>query len=453
MLRRLCILLLLPFPVISQVWAAVDFPLTTSLGAESQPKGPTPWYKKIESRWGGRIRLSGTAGDYAETTIYHTLDEDIFFDSTANIRLTNDTFFDARTYATIHYESLYMHGDTQRTQNKINFLLPKTLTDDGVIIYPSITDDRRFLSLTHSLSRNESSHWLHRLDRLALTRETSSWLMRIGRQAVTWGNGFLFNPMDLFNPFAPTQIDRDYKTGDDMVYVSCSSRHTDNLQLLYVPRRDTDNDHLEWDQSSLAGKFHFAATTTEFDVLAAMHYDDAVIGLGSRGYLGDAGWRMDVTWTFLTQKDSLENGFLSVVANLDYAWVWWKKNFYGFVEFFYNGLGEDNYSNALLADSLIGRIGRGELFTLGKTYLAASVHMEIHPLFHFFLTSINNMSDPSGLVQLYGTWDLLQNLALTCGFGIPWGGRETEFGGFTIPETDFTSRPPVNGFLWLTFYF
>ena len=69
-----------------------------------------------------------------------------------------------------------------------------------------------------------------------MTFERDWGLARIGRQAVTWGNGFLFNPMDLFNPFAPTQIDRDYKIGDDMIFTQFPLKQTGDLQLLYVPR-------------------------------------------------------------------------------------------------------------------------------------------------------------------------------------------------------------------------
>ena len=32
------------------------------------------------------------------------------------------------------------------------------------------------------------------------------------------GERVFFNPMDLFNPFAPTDIEREYKIGDDMAY-------------------------------------------------------------------------------------------------------------------------------------------------------------------------------------------------------------------------------------------
>jgi hypothetical protein len=53
----------------------------------------------------------------------------------------------------------------------------------------------------------------HPAYRLALGIQPNWGLIRIGHQAVTWGNGLLFNPMDLFNPFSPSDIERDYKIG------------------------------------------------------------------------------------------------------------------------------------------------------------------------------------------------------------------------------------------------
>jgi hypothetical protein len=79
--------------------------------------------------------------------------------------------------------------------------------------------------------------------------------------------------------------------------------------------------------------------------------------------------------------------------------------------------------------------------------------MELHPLFNLILTSINNITDPSGILQPYGVWDITQNLQLTAGATVPWGGSRTEFGGFPIPGTGFISSPPVSAFLWLTRYF
>jgi hypothetical protein len=81
---------------------------------------------------------------------------------------------------------------------------------------------------------------------------------------------------------------------------------------------------------SLAGKLHFARGTADFDLMTAIHYEDTVIGFGSAGYLGDAAWRLDAVWTFLRED------YLSLVANMDYSWVWRERNFYGFLEFFFN---------------------------------------------------------------------------------------------------------------------
>ena len=197
------------------------------------------------------------------------------------------------------------------------------------------------MDLTDIIKEEDSWFLAQRLDRLYIALLGEHGSLRIGRQAITWGNGFVFNPMDLFNPFPPTAIDRDYKVGDDMINAQYSLKQFGDLQLLYVARRNPDNDEVEFDQASLAGKLHFALGTNEFDVLAAKHFEDHVIGAGSRGYLGNTAWRLDTTWTFLDDGDD----YLSLVANMDYSWVWFKKNFYGFVEYYYNGLGKNDYAN------------------------------------------------------------------------------------------------------------
>jgi len=35
---------------------------------------------------------------------------------------------------------------------------------------------------------------------------------------LSWGNGLVFSPMDIVNPFDPTAVDTEYKAGDDMLY-------------------------------------------------------------------------------------------------------------------------------------------------------------------------------------------------------------------------------------------
>ncbi|MGI9261326.1 MAG: hypothetical protein ACR2QR_04785, partial [Woeseiaceae bacterium] len=80
------------------------------------------------------------------------------------------------------------------------------------------TDDRRLMNLTDTLRDDGKFVAVHRLDRLAVTWSSENLVVRAGRQAITWGNGLVFSPMDIVNPFDPTAVDTEYKAGDDMVY-------------------------------------------------------------------------------------------------------------------------------------------------------------------------------------------------------------------------------------------
>jgi len=406
------------------------------------------WYEKIDADWGGRLRTSGFVSWTDNETIYAPVGTGTFFDGSANLRLTNETFFTDSIYTEVHYELIGAAGDSIEKQNELEELFPG-LPDNLYFPGAPLNDDRRLVDLTGIITEENSWFLLQRLDRLYVALLPQWGSLRIGRQAITWGNGLVFNPIDLFNPFSPTAIDRDYKVGDDMINAQFGLPDVGDMQLLYVARRDPDTENVEFDQASTAAKLHVAAGTTEFDVMASRHYKDYVAGLGTRGYLKDAAWRADATWTVLNDGSD----YLSVVANIDYSWVWFERNFYGFIEYFFNGLGKDDYSEALRDPDITERLARGELFVLGKNYLSANIQVEIHPLVKLTLSAINNIEDPSGILQPYLTWDILQDLQLTCGANVYYGSKGSEYGGFRIPGTDLRNKPPNSAYLWLIYYF
>lgn len=409
------------------------------------------WLENVDSDWGGYLKARGSASWPSSDTLYELVGRGTYLDGSLEGRLKSELFFgDFATFET-HYEMVLAGGDTRRKINALARIFPG-LAAQGFIGSRIPEDDRRLVDLTSVISENDDLILYHRIDRLALTLKPSWGVVRVGRQAVTWGNGLLFNPMDLFNPFSPTDIERDYKIGDDMVSVQAPLGGSGNLQFLYVPRRNPDTHHLSWESSSLAAKYHFAAGGTEFDLMAARHYRDYLLGVGSVGYLGDAAWRIDLTWTVL-DSGGPSSDYLSLVANMDYSWTWLEKNFYGLVEFYYSGIGEDDYRAALLNPDIVERLDRGELYTLGRTYLGASVTMEVHPLVNIILSAITNLHDPSGVLQPRVTYDLTQNMQLIAGGSIFWGSPGSEFGGVKIPGTGFTARGADAGYLWLSWYF
>ena len=437
------------FPVTS--WASWDYSdIYASATSKDRSISPTPWYKKIDGEWGGHFKGRGSVSWPDDESVFQPVGTGPYYDGNIELRVKNRVFFEEWGIFETHYEAIISGGDTRRKVKALERLYPDIFKAAFMVSRP-LEDDRRFMDLTKTIDEDEGHILYHRLDRLSLTMLPRWGVVCIGRQAVTWGNGLMFNPMDLFNPFSPVDIERDYKIGDDMVSTQFSVNKIGDFQLLYVPRRDSITGDVEWDQSSLAGKLHLARGTTEFDIMVAEHYSDKVVGFGSSGYLGDTAWRLDGTWTFL--EDTEMNGYFSFVANMDYSWVWWKKNFYGFLEFYFNGLCDNHYTDAFTDQHISERLERGELYTLGRTYLGGHIRVELHPLFNVYLTVINNLADPSGTMQPRAVWDIAEAIQITLGGNLHYGRRGTEYGGFQIPGTNLLHKAPNSAFLWLSYFF
>lgn len=400
---------------------------------------------ELDHQWGGHLRgRSVFSWPDSDATI---LEKDAFTDGVAELRLKSNSYMGKRWKAEIHYEAFLSSGDARRNSIKMAETFQGLVPESG-----PPTDDHRLLDLTKTIDASDSHVLYHRLDRLSLAWLPDWGSVVLGRQALTWGNGMIFNPMDLFNPFQPTDFNRDYKTGDDMALVRIHFSTIGDIQLLGVPRRDLASGEIEWDQSSAAAKLHFAKGAVEFDLMAARHYKDAVFGVGAMGYLLDAAWRTDVVWTLLDSQNS-RSDFAAFVANIDYAWTWSGKNFYGLLEGYWNGLGNDDATDAIADPAVADRLERGEMFTLGRAYLAGQIQMEAHPLVNLYLLAIQNIADGSGAIQPRMVWDLSQSVRFIAGASLYYGDTGTEYGGFWVPGIDFKIAPSPGAFVWLTWFF
>ena len=363
-----------------------------------------------------------------------------------------DHFGDLRLKFGGRKDSVRLAADYQLLAGKGDgFLLASSLPGNVLIPQRIPTDRFRLMDLTHVISEDSDSVVVHRLDRLYIDITTTNAVGRIGRQAVSWGNGLIYTPMDFFNPFDPAAVDKEYKTGDDMVYGQYLRQNGDDLQAVWVLRRDA-NGEVSNDVDSVAAKYHGFAGEREFDLLIANHFDDSIYGVGGISNVGGAVWRGDITLTD-TQSDHV----VSLVTSLSYSWMGWGRNISGILEYFYNGFGIDDgdYSPAALANNpdLVERIVRGELFTLGRHYTVASAMIEVTPLWLLTPNFFINLSDGSMLAQLVSSYDLKQDWQLLAALGVPVGPPGTEFGGIESSVPGKTFSTGLNLFVQLAWYF
>ncbi len=293
----------------------------------------------------------------------------------------------------------------------------------------SVPDDqRRLFDLSSTFSDGADSAALHRLDRLWLGYSSERAVIKVGRQVLSWGNGLFYSPMDLVNPFDPTAVDTEYKTGDDMLYAQFVHRDGADIQAAHVVRRDPFDGNVASRVSTTAIKYHGFLGEGEFDLLVARHYDDPVLGIGANRALGGASLGTDVVLT-----DTGTDTIVQATLNLSYSWVAFEKNMTGSIEYYFNGFGQHSsrYDPQSLASNpnLFDRLERGESFALGRHYLAGSILAELTPLWTVSPLLLLNVQDPSALLQLTTQYSVADNVTVLGSLSIPIGPSGSEFGG------------------------
>ena len=411
--------------------------LTASAWASDYNAGVTDWtfggyskYQYVHSRIPGDSVLQSINGDSLQ-------DHHVELRLKASARRGHWGFSTHLQLSTTHSDSLAGFRD-----------LPQLILPGAGVI----NDERRWFNLSHEINNRDKNATVLRLDRFNIGYTGEKTVFRFGRQAISWGNGLLFTPMDIFNPFDPAAVDKEYKTGDDMFYAQYLLNNGNDIQAVGVLRRNPVNDDVEQDQSSFAVKYHGFWGRNEFDLMTAEHYGNQVFGIAASTDFGGAVWRGDLVWT-----DADSESAFSAVAGVSYSGVAGGHNWTGFLEYFYNGVGQPggNYSASDLVDNtdLLLRIDRGELFNIGRHYLGASLTVELTPLLIITPNFFINLNNPSALAQGVISYDWKQDIQLLAALNIPIGPRGSEYGGIDAGQPGLYVSTGPSLFAQLAWYF
>ena len=385
----------------------------------------------------GRVEIQETGSFARDDSLDATLGAKDRNDVLGNIRFTWEPSHDHWS-AQIHYVATLQYGDSVRLGRAESGLLPNP---------PSTLFDLSDTFADHGQVVGE-----HRLDRLSLAYSTPNVVVRVGRQALSWGSGLVFRPMDLFDPFSPSATDTEYKPGADMVYVQRLFADGSDIQFIVVPRVPRRGAGPTSDASSMALHLHTSLLGHQTTLLVARDHGDWVSAAGINGALGGATWNLEIVPTFLNTGGTR----VSAIANISHSTTLFHRNATLFAEYFHNGfgVGSDRFDLASLPPELTDRLTRGQLFSTRRDFISAGMTLEVSPLLNVSPTLIANLNDGSLFLLAAATWSLGDNLTLVAGAQAPIGPSRTEFGGLPLaPASGVFLAPPARLYVQLRRYF
>ena len=269
-----------------------------------------------------------------------------------------------------------------------------------------------------------------KIDRLSIGYSTPALVARVGRQALTWGAGTMFHPMDLVDPFAPDTVDTEYKPGADMAYVQRLFNDGSDLQIVAVPRAAHRGGAPGGDASTFALHYHAPIGELGTTWLLARDRGDWTAALGVGGPLRGAVWNVEIIPTF-EREGAVKT---SALLNLSDAATILDRNATLFAEYYRNGFGVARRGTPIdaLPGDLAARLARGQVFNSSRNYIGGGMSLEWTPLLTLSPSLIVNLDDASAYATGEANWSLGDNTNLIVGAQAPIGRHGSEYGGLPV---------------------
>ncbi len=394
------------------------------------------------AEFSGRFKLDGLAYDAGTQTPEASLDYKNTNEVAGQLRLILDQQIQQWKFQAA-WQLDARHGSAVERDNALVFAYPALVADNT---------DNSYWDLERNISNNNSTQSNQRVDRLNVSYSRDALVIRLGRQALTWGSGLVFHPMDLVNPFQPVATDTAYKRGTDMVYAQWLLQDGSDIQWVSVPHKQRNSSDPDASKPTNAMFANLIGENLQWNFLLAQDRADSVLGISVSGALGGAAWNLEVIPTYLENQSTRT----SVLMNISQAGTLMSRNITVFAEIYHNGFGESgkNYSLADLNSNLLLRLQRGQQFVSGRDYLATGATWEWTPLLQLLPTIIFNLQDHSSLCDLQLDRSLGNDTNLKAGLRFVSGGRGSEFGGLeTVTGSGLYLAKENQAFVRLETYF
>jgi hypothetical protein len=291
---------------------------------------------------------------------------------------------------------------------------------------------------------NESAKgtWRHEIDRANAQVQLRRADLTIGRQAIGWGRGVMFTSVDLFAPFSPLEVDREWRSGVDAVRADIKLTDRSSIDLVGAFGNTLD-------RSAFVARTRGYAGTIDVEVAGGRRGEDLFGGVTSSAAVGDA-------------EIHGEAAAFRVRSGIDHDVVWKAvvggsyrfpigAGILAYVEYHYSGFGAEHPEEiqALLATpSFVGRLFRGDMQILSRHAIGMTGSYDVSPEITYSGQWLYNPADRSGIVAPAMTYTFNDAVSVLGSMYIPYG-RPPDGG---VLRSEYGAAP-LSGLLQLRWYF
>lgn len=204
------------------------------------------------------------------------------------------------------------------------------------------------------------------IDRMHLSYINGPWEVHAGRQRVNWGRTYVWNPNDLFNNYAFLDFDYEERPGVDALTAQYNWSYASSVE---AGIRLADS----WNKSVLAGMIRASWKSYDIQITAGHYLQNLMLGTGWAGYLGDAGFKGEISYFHPEEQLFDETGHFTATTSIDYMM---DNGIYLQSELLYNG-GYNRRGNPL---NTLVQPPRAENLFIARSAFYLGGSYQIHPL-------------------------------------------------------------------------
>lgn len=295
----------------------------------------------------------------------------------------------------------------------------------------------------------------HEIDRAYVALHFDFMELTVGRQALGLGRGVLFSAVDVFSPFSPTEVDREWRRGVDSAHLELRIPGFDALSAAVfaaLGQASASGGVSTW---AVLGRLRAVIGDLDAEVILGRRGSDNMGGLSFSATVGDAEIHgegalfgtdgLGVDHGFLGTRAVVAKGLLGASYNIDVG-----TGLRVVLEYHYSGFGAADVAHApgILADPFFqARLMRGDSQILGQHALALALSYDLFEDLAGTLAYIQSPVDGSGMVAGTFVWTQSDAVTLVLNVFAPWGSAPQD----GIPHSEWGASP-VTIFVQARFY-